>query len=77
MEHGVDRVDHSLKPFIAREVKWWTWKRVLLAAVLVPVIVAVLPIWYSIRQSSSSGVTGAQQNQQALQGTGDHSQKAL
>ncbi|HET9999619.1 MAG TPA: hypothetical protein VFQ36_01915 [Ktedonobacteraceae bacterium] len=178
MEQGVDKVERSLKPFVAREVKWWTWKRILLAAVLVlvvleigtyafnwnwtgfknndtvwdylqllllpvtlaavpiwfmaeenqqriwlaqlkialliiavvlvvlfigtyaynwqwtgfhdhgrlwdwlglvlvPIVVAVLPIWYSIRHSTSSDGTSAAQPQQAPQGTGDHPQQAL
>ena len=178
MYQRVNKVDRALKPFVAREVKWWTWKRVLLASVLVlvlleigtyafnwtwtgfknndtvwdylqllllpvtlaavpiwfmaeenqqrvwlaqlkvalvvvaailvvlfigtyafnwqwtgfhdhgrlwdwlglvlvPVIVAVLPIWYSIRQSSSSSETNAQPNQQASQNAEDHSQKAI
>ena len=50
----------------------WDW----LGLVLVPVVVAVLPIWYSIRHSSSSGGMSVQQ-QQAPQGTGDHPQQAV
>ena len=178
MEHRVDKIDRALKPFVAREVKWWTWKRVLLAAIvvlvileigtyafnwtwtgfknndtvwdylqllllpvtlaavpvwfmaeenqqriwlaqlkialvvvaallivlfigtyaynwqwtgfhahgnlwdwlgmlLVPVVVAVLPIWYTSRQSSSTGATSGQQPPQGSQGTEDHPQKAM
>ena len=178
MEHRVDKIDRALKPFVAREVKWWTWKRVLLTSVLVlvileigtyafnwtwtgfknndtvwdylqllllpvtlaavpiwfmaeenqqrvwlaqlrvalvvvavlllvlfigtyaftwqwtgfhehgrlwdwlglllvPVIVAVLPIWYSIRQSSSSSATNEQPHSQTSQGSGDHPQTAM
>ena len=82
---------------VNRELKWWTWKRMLVAIVvvlailevgtyafnwtwtgfhdhgrlwdwlsllLVPMIVAVLPIWFSMRQSHGSNETSKQQHQQ-------------
>jgi len=47
----------------------WDW----LSLLLVPVIVTVLPIWYSLRQSPGSDKTGKQHDQQPVQGTKDHS----
>jgi uncharacterized membrane protein len=82
---------------VNRELKWWTWKWVVVAIVavfvvlfvgsyiynwswtgfhdhgrlwdwlsllLVPMIVAVLPIWFSMRQSHGSNETSKQQHQQ-------------
>jgi hypothetical protein len=41
MDQRLDKLNRELKPLVARELKWWTWKRVLLAAV---VILALLEI---------------------------------
>jgi len=46
----------------------WDW----LSLLLVPVIVTVLPIWYSLRQSPVSDKTGEQQDQRSSQGAKDH-----
>jgi hypothetical protein len=84
MDQRVSKTAHDGEPLVTRELKWWTWKRGLVATVvvlvvleigtyafnwtwtgfqdhgnlwdwlsllLVPVIVAGLPIWYSIYQS--------------------------
>ena len=88
MDQRVEKVNHQLK--------WWTWRRVLVAfaavfivlfvgsyiynwswtgfhdhgrlwdwlsLLLVPVIVAVLPIWFSMRQSHGSNEASKQQHQ--------------
>ncbi len=106
MDQRVDKLNRELKPLFARELRWWTWKRVLVATVvilavlfigsyaynwqwtgfrdhgrlwdwlsllLVPVIVTVLPIWYSLRQSPGSDKTGKQHDQQPVQSAKDHS----
>ena len=87
MDQRVSNSTHDQKPLVIRELKWWTWKRALVAIIvilivleigtyafnwtwtgfkangtlwdwlnllLVPLIVAVLPIWYIIRQSRSN-----------------------
>ncbi|MEO8969992.1 MAG: hypothetical protein ABI406_00135 [Ktedonobacteraceae bacterium] len=41
MNESLKRVDRELKPLAAREVRWWTWKRVLVAAVVVMVILEI------------------------------------
>ena len=41
MNQSLKRVDRELKPLAAREIKWWTWKRVLVAAVVVLVILEI------------------------------------
>ena len=41
MNQGLKRVDRELKPLAAREVRWWTWKRVLATVVIVLVILEI------------------------------------
>ena len=41
MNQRVEKVSNELKPLAARELRWWTWKRVLVAVV---VIMAILEI---------------------------------
>src|SRR6266480_1811747 len=90
MDQRVSKSTRDVEPLVTRELKWWTWKRVLVAIIvilavlfigsyafnwtwtgfkdhgnlwdwlsllLVPLTVAALPIWYSIRQSRSSSVS--------------------
>src|SRR6266566_2676160 len=87
MDQRVSKSTRDEQPSVIRELKWWTWKRMLVTTVvilavlfigtyafnwfwtgfkdhgnlwdwlsllLVPVTVATLPIWYSIRQSRSN-----------------------
>ena len=87
MDQRVSKSTRDVEPLVTRELKLWTWKRVLVATLvilvvleigtytfnwtwtgfkanatfwdwlsllLVPVIVAGLPIWYSIRQNRSN-----------------------
>jgi hypothetical protein len=94
MDHRVDQPGRELKPLIGRELRWWTWKRVLLVSIvilalleigtyafnwqwtgfrdhgrvwdwlsllLVPVIVALLPIWYSIRMNRQKSQTRSEE----------------
>jgi len=35
MDHRVDKLGRELKPLITRELRWWTWKRVLLVSVII------------------------------------------
>ena len=41
MNRELKRVDHELRPLVTREVRWWTWKRVLAVVVLVFVILEI------------------------------------
>jgi cation transport ATPase len=41
MNQRIEKVSNELKPLAARELRWWTWKRVLVAVV---VIMAILEI---------------------------------
>ena len=41
MNQGLKRVDHELKPLAAREVRWWTWKKVLVAFVVIFVLLEI------------------------------------
>lgn len=41
MDQRFENVNRELRPLITRELRWWTWKRVLLAAI---VILALLEI---------------------------------
>ncbi len=41
MSRSIEKVNRELKPLAAREVRWWTWKRVLVAAVIVLVILEI------------------------------------
>ncbi|HLX57480.1 MAG TPA: hypothetical protein VKR83_10670 [Ktedonobacteraceae bacterium] len=41
MDQRVEKVDREFKPLVTRVLQWWTWKRVLLAAV---VVLAVLEL---------------------------------
>lgn len=41
MDHRVDNLGHELRPLIDRELKWWTWKRVLLASVVILVVLEI------------------------------------
>ncbi len=41
MDQRVDRLNRELKPLISRELKWWTWKRVLLASVVILVLLEI------------------------------------
>ena len=38
MDHRVDKLERELKPLIDRELRWWTWKRVLLVSVIILVL---------------------------------------
>ena len=86
MDQKVFKTTGEVEPLVTRGLKWWTWKRLFVATVviivvleigtyafnwtwtgfkengtlwdwlsllLVPIIVVVLPIWYSVRQSHS------------------------
>jgi hypothetical protein len=87
MDQRVSKSALDGQPLVTREFKWWTWKRALVATLvilvmfeigtyafnwtwtgfkdhgtlwdwlsllLVPITVAALPIWYSMRQSRSN-----------------------
>lgn len=41
MDQRVEKTNRTVKPLVARELKWWTWKRVLLAAVIVLVVLEI------------------------------------
>ena len=41
MEHRVDELERELKPLIGRELRWWTWKRVLLASIVLLVLLEI------------------------------------
>lgn len=41
MDQRVEKTNRTAKPLVARELKWWTWKRILLAAVIVLVVLEI------------------------------------
>ncbi len=41
MDQRVEKVSSEFRPLAAREVRWWTWKRVLVAAVIILVILEI------------------------------------
>lgn len=41
MDQRVEKVSSEFRPLAAREVKWWTWKRVFVAAVIILVILEI------------------------------------
>jgi Zn-dependent protease with chaperone function len=41
MEHRVNELERELKPLISRELRWWTWKRVLLASIIILVFLEI------------------------------------
>lgn len=41
MDHRVDKLEHELKPLVGREFRWWTWKRVLLASIVLLVLLEI------------------------------------
>ncbi len=41
MDHRVDKLERELKPLISRELRWWTWKRVLLVSIVILVILEI------------------------------------
>lgn len=41
MDQRVEKLNDEVRPLAAREVKWWTWKRVLVAAVIILVILEI------------------------------------
>ena len=41
MDQRVENRNRQLKPLLARELKWWTWKRVLLISVIVLVVLEI------------------------------------
>src|SRR5690348_7394654 len=41
MDHRIDELERELKPLISRELRWWTWKRVLLAAIVILVLLEI------------------------------------
>ncbi len=41
MDQRVEKVSSKFRPLAAREVRWWTWKRVLVASVVILVILEI------------------------------------
>lgn len=41
MSRSMEKVNRDLRPLAAREVRWWTWKRVLVASVVILVILEI------------------------------------
>ncbi len=41
MDQRVEKVSSEFRPLVSREVRWWTWKRVLVAAVIILVILEI------------------------------------
>ncbi len=41
MNQGLKRVDREMQPLVAREVGWWTWKRVLAAAIIIMILLEI------------------------------------
>lgn len=41
MEHRVNELEHELKPLIGRQLRWWTWKRVLLVSLVILVCLEI------------------------------------
>ena len=41
MDQRVENLGREVKPLVARELKWWTWKRVLLVAGIVLVVLEI------------------------------------
>lgn len=41
MDHRVDELERELKPLIRRELRWWTWKRVLLVSIVILVCLEI------------------------------------
>jgi len=41
MDQRAEKVNSELKPLVTRELKWWTWKRMLVAALVVLVVLEI------------------------------------
>ncbi len=41
MDQRAENVNRGFKPFVTREARWWTWKKVLVAAVLIMFVLEV------------------------------------
>lgn len=41
MDQRVEKTGRELRPFIRRELKWWTWKKVLTASVVLLIVLEV------------------------------------
>src|SRR2546428_755012 len=41
MDERVEKVNRELKPLVSRELRWWTWKRVLVAIVILLVVLEI------------------------------------